>query len=35
MPANLPPQYYDIEKRLREEATTPEEKAACVEELLP
>jgi len=34
MPANLPPHYYEIERRLREEAETPEEKAACVEELL-
>ena len=34
MPANLPPQYYEIERRFREEATTPEEKIACVEELL-
>jgi len=34
MPANLPPTYYEIERRLREEAETPEEKIACVEELL-
>lgn len=34
MPANLPPQYYEIERRLREEAETPQEKVACVEELL-
>ncbi|MFH1568639.1 MAG: GTPase [Gemmatimonadota bacterium] len=34
MPANLPPQYYEVERRLREEAVTLEEKIACVEELL-
>ena len=34
MPANLPPQYYEIERRFREEAETVEQKIACVEELL-
>ena len=34
MPANLPPQYHEIERRFREEAETVEEKIACVEELL-
>ena len=33
MPANLPPQYYTIEKKLRE-ARTPGEKISVVEELL-
>jgi ribosome-interacting GTPase 1 len=33
MPANLPPQYYEEEKRLRS-ARTPEEKAAIIETLL-
>ena len=33
MPANLSPQYFDAEKRLRE-ATTPEEKRAIMEEML-
>ena len=34
MPANLPAQYYEIERRFREEVETIEEKIACVEELL-
>jgi hypothetical protein len=33
MPANLPPQYHTVEKRLRE-AKTPREKIAVIEELL-
>jgi ribosome-interacting GTPase 1 len=33
MPANLPPDYYDAERRLRE-ASTPAEKIACLEEML-
>lgn len=33
MPANLPPQYFTVEKKLRE-AKTPREKAAVIEELL-
>jgi hypothetical protein len=33
MPANLPPQYYTVEKKLRE-AKTPREKIAVIEELL-
>lgn len=33
MPTNLPPQYFDIEKRYRA-ATAPEEKIACLEEML-
>jgi hypothetical protein len=34
MPANLPQQYHDIQRRLREEAETTAEKIECVEELL-
>ena len=33
MPANLPPQYFTIEKKLRE-ARTPGEKISVIEELL-
>lgn len=33
MPANLPPEYYDVEERYRA-AVTPEEKAALLEEML-
>ncbi|MBW2028477.1 MAG: TGS domain-containing protein [Deltaproteobacteria bacterium] len=33
MPANLPPQYFEAEKRYRE-ATTPEEKVEALEEML-
>jgi hypothetical protein len=33
MPANLPPEYFEAEKRYRA-ARTPEEKIACLEELL-
>ena len=33
MPANLPPQYYTVEKKLRE-AKAPREKIAVIEELL-
>ena len=33
MPANLTPQYHEAEKRFRE-ATTPAEKATCLEEML-
>lgn len=33
MPTNLPPEYYDVEERYRA-ATTPEEKAALLEEML-
>jgi len=33
MPTNLPPQYYDVEKKYRA-ATTPEEKTAALEEML-
>lgn len=33
MPANLPPEYFDTEKRYRE-AKTPAEKLSCLEELL-
>ncbi len=33
MPANLPPQYFEVEKRLRE-ATTPKEKIELLEEML-
>ena len=33
MPTNLPPQYFEVDKRFRE-ARTPEEKIACLEELI-
>ncbi|MBW2067029.1 MAG: GTP-binding protein, partial [Deltaproteobacteria bacterium] len=33
MPANLPPQYFEVEKRYRE-ATTPEQKLEALEEML-
>ena len=33
MPANLPPEYFDVEKRYRT-ARTPAEKLACIEEML-
>jgi ribosome-interacting GTPase 1 len=33
MPTNLPPEYYEVEKRYRE-VKTPTEKIACLEELL-
>ena len=33
MPANLPPQYHTVEKKLRE-AKSPREKIAVIEELL-
>jgi len=33
MPTNLPPQYFDVEKKLKS-ATTPEEKISILEELL-
>ncbi|UCH23636.1 MAG: TGS domain-containing protein [Deltaproteobacteria bacterium] len=33
MPTNLPPEYFEVEKRYRE-AKTPTEKIACLEELL-
>ena len=33
MPANLPPDYFEAEKRYRE-ANTPREKVACLEEML-
>ena len=33
MPTNLPPEYFDVEERYRE-ARSPEEKVACIEEML-
>jgi len=33
MPANLPPHYFEVEKKLKT-ATTPQEKVAIMEELL-
>jgi ribosome-interacting GTPase 1 len=33
MPTNLPPEYFEVEKRYRA-ASSPEEKAACLEEML-
>ena len=33
MPANLPPKYFDVEKKLKT-AVTPEEKISILEELL-
>jgi ribosome-interacting GTPase 1 len=33
MPTNLPPEYFDVEKRLRT-AKTPAEKITCLEELI-
>ena len=33
MPTNLPPEYFEVDKRYRA-ASSPEEKAACLEELL-
>ena len=33
MPANLPPEYYDAEKRYRD-AKSPSDKISCIEDML-